>query len=280
MPSGKQSKRQRREGTTAVRTPPPVRSKGVGARPRQASPRMLAIGGGIVAAIVVAVVLAFVFTRGGSGTALPAGTPTIGSTGENALPGAAESAALFRGVPQAGLSLGSPSAPVQMVMFIDLQCPVCQNFELTAMPTIIRKYVRTNKVHVELKPWAFIGPDSYTGRLATIAASFQDKAYDFAEVLYLNQGTENTGWLTSSMVAQIAASVPGLNVPQLFADRASAKAKRIAGDVDALAKSDNVQGTPTILVGKNGTTPKDVTAPGNAPTLAEVTAAIDGALAK
>jgi protein-disulfide isomerase len=276
MPSGKQSKRQRREQT--VKAPPPVRSKGVGARPRQASPRALAIGGGVVVLAAIAIVLGIVLTRGGSSSGMPAGTPTIGSAGPNALPGAADAAALFKGIPQAGLSLGSPSAPVQMVMFIDLQCPVCQNFEITSMPTVVRKYVRTGKVHVELKPWAFIGTDSYRGRLATIAASLQNKAFDFAEVLYLNQGQENTGWLTDAMIAQIAASVPGLNVPQLFADRNSAKVKSMASDVDALAQTDHVQGTPTILVGKDGTTPKDVTAPGSAPTLAEVTAAIDAAL--
>jgi protein-disulfide isomerase len=280
MPSGKKSRQQRRDaGTLAVKSPPPVRSKGTGARPRQASPRALAIGGGVVALIAVAVVLALVLGRGGSSTGIPSGTPTVGRIDANSLPGAADANALFKGVPQAGLTLGSASAPVQMVMFIDLQCPVCQNFELTAMPTLVRKYIRTGKVRVELKPWAFIGPDSFKGRLATIAASFQDKAYTFAEVLYLNQGQENTGWLDDSMIAQIAASVPGLDVPKLFADRNSARAKNIAKTVDAQAQVDKVSGTPTILVGKTGTTPKNVTSAGAAPTLDDVTTAIDAALA-
>jgi protein-disulfide isomerase len=277
MPSGKQSKRQRRETAVAVKSPPPVRSKGVGARPRQASPRALAIGGAVVALVAIAIVLGVVLSRGGS-SGIPAGTPTIGRVGADSLPGAGDAAALFKGVPQNGLTLGSPFAPVRMVMFVDLQCPVCQNFELTAMPTLVRKYIRTGKVRVDLEPWAFIGPDSTKGRLATIAASFQNKAYTFAEVLYLNQGQENTGWLTDSMVAQIAASVPGLNVPKLFADRNSAKAKSLGKAVDSAAIADNVQGTPTILIGKRGATPKDVTTPGASPTLQQVTSAIDTAL--
>jgi protein-disulfide isomerase len=278
MPSGKRSKQQRREGAVAVKSPPPVRSKGVGARPRQASPRALAIGGGVVVLVVIGIVLAVVLGRSGSSSGIPSGTPTIGRIDSNSLPGAAEANALFKGIPQSGLTLGSPSAPVHMVMFIDLQCPVCQNFELTAMPTIVKKYIRTGKVSVDLKPWAFIGPDSFSGRQATIAASLQNKAYPFAEVLYLNQGQENTGWLDDRMIAQIAASVPGLNVSKLFADRNSAQVKSTANGVDALAQSDNVQGTPTILVGKKGTTPKDVTVAGSAPTLSDVTSAIDAAL--
>ncbi len=278
MPSGKRSKEQRR--ASAVRTPPPVQSKGGPRRARQASPRALAIGGAVVAAIVVAVVLAVVLTRGGgSSSGVPTGTPTIGSTA-NGLPGAAQAAALFKGIPQKGLTLGSVFAPAQMVMFIDLQCPVCQNFELTSMPTILQKYVRAGKVRVVLKPWAFIGPDSFRGQAATIAASLQNKAYGFAEVLYLNQGTENTGWLTDSMVAQIAASVPGLNVPKLFADMKSGTVKATATAVDSLANADHVAGTPTILGGTAGATPMDVAAPGSAPTLQQVVSAIDTALAK
>jgi protein-disulfide isomerase len=280
MPSGKRSKQQRRQAAVATKTPPPVRSKGTGTRPRQASPRALAIGGGVVAIVVIGVVLAVVLGRGGSSSGIPSGTPTIGAVDANSLPGASEIDALYKGIPQKGLTLGSPSAPVRMVMFIDLQCPVCQNFEVTAMPTIVQKYVRTGKVRIELKPWAFIGPDSLRGRLATIAASFQNSAFNYAGVLYDNQGQENTGWLNDAMVAQIGASVPGLNVPKLFTERNSAQAKKIASDVDALALTDKVTGTPTVLIGKTGTQPKDVAASGSAPTLAEVESAIAAALAK
>ncbi len=277
MPSGRRSKQQRRQAAGA---PPPVRSKGAGSRPRQASPRALAIGGGILALVVIGVVLALVLGKGGgSSGGIPAGTPTIGAVDANALPGAAEIRDLYKGIPQHGLTLGSDTAPVEMTMFIDLQCPICQNFEVTALPTIVSKYVRTGKVRLDVKPWAFIGNDSFRGRLAMIAASFQNKAFEFAGVLYDNQGTENTSWLTDSMIAQIASSVAGLNVSDLFAARNGAKAKAVAKSVDALATTDNVQGTPTVLVGKAGGKLKDVTTPGNAPSLAEVTTAIDTALA-
>ena len=259
----------------ALTAPPPVQSKG-GPRRRQASPRALAIGGAVAALVVVGIVLALVLGRGGGASGIPAGTPTIGTL-DGALPGAADIQTLYKGIPQNGLVLGSDSAPVRMVMFIDLQCPVCQAFEVDNMPTVVNKYIKTNKVQLELKPWAFIGNDSFRGRLATIAASFQNKAYDFAGVLYDNQQPENTGWLTDSMIAQIAASVPGLNVPKLFADRNSARAKSIAGQVDTLANDDNVNGTPTILVGKRGGKLSDVAAPGSAPTLQEVEDAIAAA---
>jgi protein-disulfide isomerase len=273
MPSGKKAREQRREAAAAIAVkPPPVRSKGAPRGARQASPRALALGGGVLAIVVVGIVLAVVLGRGAS-AGVPKGTPQVGSVA-NGLPGAADVQTIFKGVPQHGLTLGSGFAPVQMVMFIDLQCPVCQYWEANWLPTVVKKYVRTGKVKIVLKPWAFIGPDSVRGQAATIAASFQNKAFNFAEVLYLNQGTENTGWLNDSMLAQIASSVPGLHVYTLFGDRNSAKAKHIVSQVNALAQTDKITGTPTILVGKSAGKVTDVAKKsGTMPTLQQVEAA-------
>jgi protein-disulfide isomerase len=276
MPSGKKSKQMRRAAQSA---PPPVQSKGSGRR-RQASPRVLIAGAGGGALIVVIVVLAIVLSGGGSssgGAGIPKNPPTFGSLA-NGLPGAADVQAMFKGIPQKGFFLGSSFAPVQMVIYIDLQCPICQNYETTATPTLISKYVRTGKLRIEVKPWAFIGPDSYRGQVAMMAAAKQNKAFNYAQVLYDNQGTENTGWLTDSMVYQIAESVPGLNVPQLLTDRKSSAVKKQASGVAADAAANNVQGTPTVFVGKSGSKPKLVGAQGAAPDLAQTSLAIDTAL--
>jgi len=272
MPSGKKSRQQRRVATQA---PPPVRSKG-GPASRQANPKVLLIGGGVVALVAVAIVLAVVLSGGGSGT--PKVTQTIGSAASG-LPGATDVESMLKGIPQSGLFLGSPSAPVQMVMYIDLQCPICQNFETTITPTLIAKYIRPGKVRLELEPWAFIGPDSTRGQKALLAAAEQNKAFDFAQVLYDNQGTENTGWLSDSMIVQIAESVTGLDVPKLLADRNAAKVKQQIDAVASSAAANKVTGTPTVLVGRRGAEPALVGSPGSAPNLTQVETAIDTALA-
>jgi protein-disulfide isomerase len=246
MPSGKRSRQQRRE---AQRTPPPVRSKGGGTRTRQASPKVLASVAAVVVVAVVGIVLGVVLTRGGSSTA--ANVPTYGSLA-NGLPGAAEVNRLFTGIPQQGNVLGKATAPVTMVEYVDLQCPYCQQFETQVMPNLLKKYVRPGKVKVEVRPIAFIGPDSVTGRDAMIAAGEQNKAFQFAELLYFNQQTENTGWLSQAMIQQAASSIPGLNVPKLLADQNSSSVQKQAQSYDALQNSDNVTSTPTLFVGKSG----------------------------
>ena len=188
MPSGKKSKQLRR---AAQSVPPPVASKGSGRR-RQASPRVLMAGAGGVAVVVVVVVLAIVLSGGGGSSGIPKNVQTFGSLASG-LPGAADVQSMYKGIPQKGFFLGSSFAPVQMVIFIDLQCPICQEFETTVMPSIIPKYVRTGKVKVDVRPWAFIGPDSFRGQAAMLAAAQQNKGFNYASILYDNQGTENTG---------------------------------------------------------------------------------------
>ncbi len=245
MPSGKASKRRRR----VAQTPPPVRSKGA-PRQRQASPRVLIGAGVAVLAIAIGAVLAVVLS-GGSSNSL-ADVPAVGSL-KNALPGASDVNSLLKGIPQSGTTLGSPSAPVTLVEFVDAQCPYCQQFETQVMPSIIRNYVRTGKLRIQTQFWAFIGPDSIRGQAAELAAAEQNTAFNYAQLLYDNQGTENTGWLDDSMVTAIATSIPGLRVHTLLNARSSAAVKAAQKQVDDLATTDKVTGTPTLFVGKTGT---------------------------
>ncbi len=249
MSSGKRSKQRRRPPP-----PPPVSS-----RPRRASPRVLLAGGGAGLAAVVAIVLAVVL-GGGSSQKTASTVPRVGSLA-NALPGAAAVQRLFAGIPQRGTTLGSPGAPITLVVYVDLQCPFCKELETQVMPGIVRRYVRPGKLRIVLRPWAFIGPDSVRGQAAVLAAARQDKAFDLAEVLYDNQGTENSGWLDRNMVVAAASSVPGLRVRKLLADMSSASVQAAAAQVASLVEADGVQGTPTVFVGKTGRHGSEVVLP-------------------
>jgi len=290
MPSGKRARQQRREA--AVAAPPPVRSKGAGGtRARQASPRVLAIVGGVVLVAVVAIVLGVVLSSNGGGGSSSGGNvvsasdmsglPKVGNANwSGQLDGAAGANALFNGIPQTGLVLGKPTAPVEMEMFIDVQCPFCQDYEVNNLPTVVKDDIKSGKVQLHLQPWAFIGgagSQSFSGRLGLIAASFQNKGYEYAKVLYDNQGTEDTGWLTGRQMALIAASVNGLNLKKWQQSANGSAVKQIASTVDRLAAKAKVQGTPTVLVGCAGNTLQNVTSPQLEPTLEQTQNAIAAA---
>jgi protein-disulfide isomerase len=245
MPSGKKSKQMRR----AAAAPPPVQSKG-GPRRRQANPRVLMIGGAVVVLAAIGIALALALSGGGKGANLSS-YPATGTL-TNALPGAADVNTLLKGIPQQGMTLGSPTAPVTLVEYIDLQCPFCQQFETQVLPNIVQRYVRTGKVKIGARVLDFIGPDSSRGRKAMVAASLQNKAFNFAALLYDNQATENTGWLSDGMVGQAVSSIPGIKVHQVLTQQSSGSVASQASSYDALATADHVSATPTLLVGKSG----------------------------
>lgn len=237
MPSGKRSRE--------LRTHPVAPS----ARARRASPRVLVIGAAAVAALAVAIVLAVVLSSGSSTKVT--NVPAVGSLA-NALPGAAEVETLFKGIPQRGTTLGSQSAPVTMIEYVDAQCPFCRMFETQVLPDVVRRYVRTGKVKIVLRMWAFIGPDSSRGQAAVLAAARQNRAFNYLELVFDQQGAENSGWLSDKLVTAIAASIPKLRVHRLLDERNSAGIKAEVTTVDEIARGNGVTSTPTFVVGKTG----------------------------
>jgi protein-disulfide isomerase len=251
MPSGKRARQQRQ---TAAAAPPPVRSKGAGGtRARQASPRALAIAGGVVLLVVIAIVLGVVLSSRGN-TSSSSNVPALGSHNWiGALDGSPQIYDEFKGIHQSGLLLGNPNAPATLTEFIDLQCPVCKDFENTQFPTIVQKYVRTGKLKVRMEPWSILSaPDSPRGQAATIAASLQNKAFQFAALLYLNQGLEDTGWLTEDFVSHDAASIDGMDTRRVQNDQTASEVKNTVNDVDSQASAQNFSATPTLLLNHEG----------------------------
>jgi protein-disulfide isomerase len=256
--SGKQARRQRQQAVAR----PPVRSTGGG---RKASPAVLI--GALVAIIVIAAVVAAVLATSKSSNSSK--TPTK-------LPDAGVIAQQFAGIPQSANVLGKAGAPATLVEYIDLQCPVCRQFETDVMPTIIDRYVRTGKLKVVARPVTVIGPDSEIGRRAMIAAFKQNRGFNFAQLLYFNQGPENGGWLDDSMVADAATSIPGVNVAALQSAAGSKAVQQEAATYDSQARADALAGTPTLVLGKSGG--KLTSLGAGSPTVEQLSTAIDQAL--
>ena len=170
--------------------------------------------------------------------------------------------------------LGNAKAPVTLVEYIDLQCPICRAFETQVMTTIFPRYVRPGKVRVVARPIAFIGPDSVHGRLAALAAGQQNRFFEFTQLLYDNQQTENSGWLNDLVIRSAYASIPSFDTALADNARAQSVVATQASRFDQEARADHVTGTPTILVGKTGGKLTEVVSPD----VRTLSAAIDRAL--
>jgi protein-disulfide isomerase len=177
---------------------------------------------------------------------------TPSDTAAAVVAGAGETTALFAGIPQHGNALGSPKAPVTLVEYADLQCPFCAEFSRTGLPALVDRYVRPGKVRIVFRGLAFVGPDSTRALQVALAAAAQDKLWNVTHLLYENQGTENTGWVTDELLRSVAGSVKGLDAGRVLAERSSSD---VAAQITALHASGtraSVTGTPTFFAGRTG----------------------------
>jgi protein-disulfide isomerase len=204
--------------------------------------RRLSLGGVLAAAIGV-VALAIGLSSGGVSATAASGSR---------LAGAAFSARLFSGIPQHGTVLGSPRAPVRLVEFADLQCPYCDEYALQALPTLVRDYVRTGELSMRFENLSFIGPDSVAAGRVAAATARQNRLWNFVDLMYLNQGEENTGYVTTSYLRRLLDAVPGLDVPAALRASQSPLADAALTQANAYAAGAAIAATPSFLVGRTG----------------------------
>ena len=152
----------------------------------------------------------------------------------------------LKGIPQSGVTLGDPQAPVTIVEFADLQCPFCAEYARNALPTVIDKYVRTGKVQLQLRLLRFIGPDSDRLARVAVAAAAQDRMWQFAELAFQRQGTENSGYATDAFINRLAADAG------LAKTDAGAAAEREVRQTEQAARTLGINSTPSFLVGPTG----------------------------
>jgi protein-disulfide isomerase len=261
------TKRERREAARAARLES-ERAEASAAQRRRRLTTLLAVLGAAVVVVVAAIVIS-----GGGDNAND--RPAAAQKASGAIPGQKESGEMLAGIPQKGIYLGKANAPVQLIEFADLQCPICREYSLQSLPQLVQDYVRTGKVRMELRTLSFLGPDSVTAARAAAGAAEQNKLWNFADVLYYNQGEENSGYVTPSFLNRIH-KASGVDAAKANAVAASEASKEPLAAANTLANRYGVNATPTILVGKRGGTPKAVDAD---PTdVGAFKAAIDGVL--
>jgi protein-disulfide isomerase len=239
------------------------------ARARQRR-RLWQLGGalGLAAVVVVAVVLAF----GGGDD----GKKKLRS-GET-LAGQIEANARFDGIPQKGVALGDPDAPVTLVEFADLQCPFCMRYTIDVMPTLVAKYVKTGKVRMVFRDVAFLGTDSVRAQQMAAAAGLQNKLWEFIDIFYNNQGQENTSYVSDEFLMKIGNAVDGLDAEKAFDDRGIASIQRQLVEAQQEWQSYGLSGTPSFVMGRTGGDYEPVLEDNEGPTVELMSERIDAAL--
>ena len=161
---------------------------------------------------------------------------------------------LLAEVPQDGTTLGSEDAPVTVYLYEDLQCPACAAFARETFPELVRRYVEPGEVKVVSETIAVLGRDSVPAARAAFAAGEQDRYWEYSTLFFLNQGRENSGYVTDEFLTSLAEETQGLDVDQWNEARGSEAAQAELDAAQTSARDEGIEGTPTLVIsGPEGT---------------------------
>jgi protein-disulfide isomerase len=161
-------------------------------------------------------------------------------------PGAAPPAPAADGF--AGFTVGSDSAPVEVVEYSDFECPYCAQFAAVQMPTIREQLIQTGKVRWRFRDFPL--PSHAYSRLAAHAAhcaSEQERFWEMHDQLFYNHSWAQTRRDPSKLFRGFAERI-GLDLGRYDACMASG---RHAGRIEASRLEGErlrVSGTPTFFV--------------------------------
>ena len=86
--------------------------------------------------------------------------------------------------------------------------------------------------------------------MAAQCANDQGKFWNFYQILYKNQGDENSGWANINGMKKFASQISGLNIQKFNSCLDSSKYKSIVDKDNTLAISSGFQGTPSFVIEK------------------------------
>jgi protein-disulfide isomerase len=197
--------------------------------------RLWQVGATLGVAIAIAAIAIAISSSGSSG-------------GKKPTPGQTENTSqLFTGIAQNGITLGNAQAKVTLYEFADLQCPFCKQYTDTVFPQLVTKYVKPGNVKMVWRNLTFIGPDSVTAARAAAAAGAQNKLWDFVDLFYKQQGTENTGYVTDKFIDNLATSV-GIDPAKLKSDESAPLVEQQLGQAQDQAQQFGINSTPSFLI--------------------------------
>jgi protein-disulfide isomerase len=151
-------------------------------------------------------------------------------------------------VPRNGTVYGEPDAAVTISEYLDFQCPVCRRAGLSVLPEIEQEYVEPGRARLEVRTIAFLGDESVAAAEAAQCADEQGRFWEYHDILFANQGRENSGAFSEGNLKRFAEAL-GLQTGPFNACLDSGRYESSVKEAtDAAMERPDFKGTPTFLV--------------------------------
>lgn len=143
-------------------------------------------------------------TAGNGATATPAAGSTTPAV---ATPGGKDWTTTVVATPEGGFRMGNPDAPVKLIEFASMTCPVCQKFSAESVPALYENYVKTGQVSFEFRNFVFNQPDVVMSLLARCGGP--GPFFKITEQMFADQGAILGRYQADPAALQAAEALPG-----------------------------------------------------------------------
>ncbi len=138
--------------------------------------------------------------------------------------------------------------PVTIDVYEDPQCPACGQFTERIEPLIIAEHVDKGVASFTYNDYAFLGDESWEAAIAMrVAEDMDGKFWDYQQLVFHNQGSENDGGFSRERLADMA-EVIGLDRAE-FLELMDDPSYRDAVAADNAAGAElTINSTPSLVI--------------------------------
>jgi protein-disulfide isomerase len=144
----------------------------------------------IILAVVAAAAVLFGVLQATSGAGSPAGSGETKNQSDSELaPNKADddpaaSSGIERRIDGDPMAIGDLDAPVVMSEWIDFRCPYCAVYSRETFEQVVKEFVDSGEVRIEIHDVAFFGEESVRAAVAARAAGEQGRYFEFVTAVY------------------------------------------------------------------------------------------------
>ena len=148
--------------------------------------------------------------------------------------------------PEGGVLVGSKGARRRLVVFEDLQCPYCREFEERS-GDLLRREVAAGAIAVEYRIRSFLGEESVRAANALAVAAGAGRFDELRRDMFANQPPEHSGGFTTEDLLNLGRRV-GLTSPDYVAGVQEGRYEGWVREIDEAFEAQDPEGTPFALL--------------------------------
>ena len=148
--------------------------------------------------------------------------------------------------PEGGVLVGNEDARRRLVVFEDLQCPYCREFE-DRSGDLLRREVAAGAVAVEYRIRSFLGDESVRAANALAVATGAGRFDDLRREMFANQPPEHSGGFTAEDLLDLGSRV-GLTSADYVAGVQEGRYESWVREIDEVFEAQDPNGTPFAVL--------------------------------